>query len=174
MLNRDWKRASWRARDWALRVSMTNHWRGQQISVRFLYVFRCDPSVYAGSQPSSASRSRSQGSLMNSRGYMRKRVAPFQFSHRISHRISDLSTFTAQQEQFYGIDSQKRAQLWSAYQNRRLEQMQNACNPSAVPSLGAMRWNWVVWNAQAHKSPRCFSNSVPSSNSLKYWVTSGP
>ena len=48
---------------------------------------------------------------MNSRGYMLKRVAPFHFSHRISHRISDLPICTAQQEQFYGIDSQKRAQL---------------------------------------------------------------
>ena len=44
---------------------------------------------------------------MISWGYMLKRVAPFHFSHR----ISDLPICTAQQEQFYGIDSQKRAQL---------------------------------------------------------------
>ena len=48
---------------------------------------------------------------MNTRGYMRKLVAPLHFSHRISHRISDLSICTAQQELVYGIDSQKRAQL---------------------------------------------------------------
>lgn len=47
---------------------------------------------------------------MNSRGYMLKRVATFHFSHR----ISDLSICTAQHEQFYVIDSQKMAMVFSS------------------------------------------------------------
>ena len=38
---------------------------------------------------------------MNSRGYMLKRVAPFHFTHRISHRMSGLPICTTQQEQWY-------------------------------------------------------------------------
>jgi hypothetical protein len=44
---------------------------------------------------------------MISRSYMLKRVSSFYFSYR----ISDLSICSAQQEQVYGINSQKRAQL---------------------------------------------------------------